>query len=256
MRESLHRPGLSCAGLLASAIGIMNVGVLTAAEFIRRSRGSVSGWGPRGRPRAWGAAAAACRMFTSRSACGTSPGDSSAQLRDCHRCLTRIAICDASLASWCSGRARSGLPADGACPDVPGPGTARDDGLAFGAANRAVVGQVDSGRPRRSTEDFSQMDSGSGFVTDVRQACAARSAYREAVLRSVPCPTLVTACGRTAVSPSRTPRTRPHDPGRPPSRNRRLERPVLARSFAPGCLGAGRLLLDEEHRTAARSSAT
>lgn len=43
----------------------------------------------------------------------------------------------------------------------------------------------------RST--FSQMDSGSGFVTDVHQACAARSAYRESVLRSVPCPTLVTA---------------------------------------------------------------
>jgi pimeloyl-ACP methyl ester carboxylesterase len=43
----------------------------------------------------------------------------------------------------------------------------------------------------RST--FSQMESGSGFVTDVRQACAARSAYRESVLRSVPCPTLVTA---------------------------------------------------------------
>jgi pimeloyl-ACP methyl ester carboxylesterase len=40
---------------------------------------------------------------------------------------------------------------------------------------------------------FSQMDSGSGFVTDVRQACTARSAYRESVLRSVPCPTLVTA---------------------------------------------------------------
>ena len=40
---------------------------------------------------------------------------------------------------------------------------------------------------------FSQMDSGSGFVTDVRQASAARSAYRQAVLRSVPCPTLVTA---------------------------------------------------------------
>jgi pimeloyl-ACP methyl ester carboxylesterase len=43
----------------------------------------------------------------------------------------------------------------------------------------------------RST--FSQMDSGSGFVTDVHQASAARSAYRESVLRSVPCPTLVTA---------------------------------------------------------------
>jgi pimeloyl-ACP methyl ester carboxylesterase len=40
---------------------------------------------------------------------------------------------------------------------------------------------------------FSQMGSGSGFVTDMRQACAARSAYREAVLRSVPCSTLVTA---------------------------------------------------------------
>jgi pimeloyl-ACP methyl ester carboxylesterase len=43
----------------------------------------------------------------------------------------------------------------------------------------------------RST--FSNMDSGSGFVTDARQACAARSAYRESVLRSVPCPTLVMA---------------------------------------------------------------
>jgi pimeloyl-ACP methyl ester carboxylesterase len=42
-------------------------------------------------------------------------------------------------------------------------------------------------------ETFAQMGSGSGFVTDVRQACAARSAYRQAVLRSVPCPTLVTA---------------------------------------------------------------
>jgi hypothetical protein len=40
---------------------------------------------------------------------------------------------------------------------------------------------------------FAQMDSGSGFVTDMRQACAARSAYREAVLRPVPCPALVTA---------------------------------------------------------------
>jgi pimeloyl-ACP methyl ester carboxylesterase len=42
-------------------------------------------------------------------------------------------------------------------------------------------------------DTFWQMDSGSGFVTDVRQACAARSPYRESVLRSVPCPTLVTA---------------------------------------------------------------
>lgn len=40
---------------------------------------------------------------------------------------------------------------------------------------------------------FAAMDSGSGFVTDLRQATKARSGYREAVLRSVPCPTLVTA---------------------------------------------------------------
>ena len=40
---------------------------------------------------------------------------------------------------------------------------------------------------------FSTMESGSGFVTDVRQARADRSPYREAALRSVPCPTLVTA---------------------------------------------------------------
>jgi pimeloyl-ACP methyl ester carboxylesterase len=43
----------------------------------------------------------------------------------------------------------------------------------------------------RST--FAKMDSGTGFVTDLRQASAARSAYRASVLRSVPCATLVTA---------------------------------------------------------------
>jgi pimeloyl-ACP methyl ester carboxylesterase len=43
----------------------------------------------------------------------------------------------------------------------------------------------------RST--FANMDSGSGFMTDLRQATAARSAYRAAILRSVPCATLVTA---------------------------------------------------------------
>jgi pimeloyl-ACP methyl ester carboxylesterase len=40
---------------------------------------------------------------------------------------------------------------------------------------------------------FSKMSSGSGFVTDVRQAGTDRKTYREAALRSVPCPTLVTA---------------------------------------------------------------
>jgi pimeloyl-ACP methyl ester carboxylesterase len=43
----------------------------------------------------------------------------------------------------------------------------------------------------RST--FTAMDSGTGFMTDMRQAAAARSAYRASVLRSVPCATLVTA---------------------------------------------------------------
>jgi pimeloyl-ACP methyl ester carboxylesterase len=40
---------------------------------------------------------------------------------------------------------------------------------------------------------FATMDSGTGFITDLRQASAARSAYRASVLRSVPCATLVTA---------------------------------------------------------------
>ena len=40
---------------------------------------------------------------------------------------------------------------------------------------------------------FAAMDSGSGFITDVRQGRADRSSYREAALQSVPCPTLVTA---------------------------------------------------------------
>lgn len=42
-------------------------------------------------------------------------------------------------------------------------------------------------------DTFSRMSSGSGFVTDLRQASADRSAYRESVLRSLPCPTLVTS---------------------------------------------------------------
>lgn len=40
---------------------------------------------------------------------------------------------------------------------------------------------------------FASLVSGSGFVTDLCQGKAARSRYREAVLRSVSCPTLVTA---------------------------------------------------------------
>lgn len=40
---------------------------------------------------------------------------------------------------------------------------------------------------------FASMVSGSGFVTDLSQGKAARSRYRETVLRSVTCPTLVTA---------------------------------------------------------------
>ena len=43
----------------------------------------------------------------------------------------------------------------------------------------------------RST--FAAMGSGSGFVTDLRQGAPGRSAYRQTVLGSVPCPTLVTA---------------------------------------------------------------
>jgi pimeloyl-ACP methyl ester carboxylesterase len=43
---------------------------------------------------------------------------------------------------------------------------------------------------------FAAMDSGSGFVTDLRQGRAAGSRHRETVLRSVACPTLVTASRR------------------------------------------------------------
>ena len=42
-------------------------------------------------------------------------------------------------------------------------------------------------------DTFSQMDSGSGFVNDLRQASAAGSADRAATLRAIACPTLVTA---------------------------------------------------------------
>jgi pimeloyl-ACP methyl ester carboxylesterase len=40
---------------------------------------------------------------------------------------------------------------------------------------------------------FAAMGSGSGFVTDVRQGAPGRSSYRQTVIGSVSCPTLVTA---------------------------------------------------------------
>ena len=40
---------------------------------------------------------------------------------------------------------------------------------------------------------FAALDSGTGFVSDLRQASAARSAYRASILRAVACATLVTA---------------------------------------------------------------
>jgi len=43
---------------------------------------------------------------------------------------------------------------------------------------------------------FAAMDSGAGFVTDVRQGSASRSHYRRTILQSVRCPTLVTASRR------------------------------------------------------------
>ena len=42
-------------------------------------------------------------------------------------------------------------------------------------------------------ETFATMDSGSGFATDLRQGTPNRSGYRGEILRSVRCPTLVTA---------------------------------------------------------------
>jgi pimeloyl-ACP methyl ester carboxylesterase len=52
----------------------------------------------------------------------------------------------------------------------------------WGAAERAAARSV-----------FAAMGSGSGFVTDLAQATAPRSAYRRSLLSSVPCPTLITA---------------------------------------------------------------
>ncbi len=40
---------------------------------------------------------------------------------------------------------------------------------------------------------FAAMDSGSGFLTDLRQGVADRVRYRKAIQRSIPCPTVVTA---------------------------------------------------------------
>jgi pimeloyl-ACP methyl ester carboxylesterase len=77
--------------------------------------------------------------------------------------------------------------------------TSSDTGLRVMMASLSrlpVAGWWDSWTPAdraaaRST--FAAMESGSGFMTDLRQASAGRSAYRASLLRSVPCATLVTA---------------------------------------------------------------
>ena len=83
--------------------------------------------------------------------------------------------------------------ASGAPHDVIGPGFEDDDVFALNAPDRAVVGYVDAADRDAARATFEQMDSGSGFVTDVRQAGADLAAQREASLRSVPCSTLLTA---------------------------------------------------------------
>ena len=85
--------------------------------------------------------------------------------------------------------------ARGADLDIVRYWAAGDDGLALPATGLRVVGQLDLGRPcgAAARSAFTKMDSGTGFMTDLRQASAARSAYRASVLRSIQCATLVTA---------------------------------------------------------------
>lgn len=77
--------------------------------------------------------------------------------------------------------------------------TSSDRGLRLMMSTLSTL-PVDSWWQKWTPEDrasaratFAAMGSGSGFVTDLRQGAADRACYRQAVLRSVPCPTLVTA---------------------------------------------------------------
>ena len=77
--------------------------------------------------------------------------------------------------------------------------TSSDRGLRLMMSTLSTL-PVDSWWPKWTPADrasaratFAAMGSGSGFVTDLRQGAADRACYRQAVLRSVPCPTLVTA---------------------------------------------------------------
>ena len=77
--------------------------------------------------------------------------------------------------------------------------TASDRGLRLMMSSLSAV-PVDSWWETWTTADrasaratFATMSSGSGFTTDLRQGTRSRSRYREEILRSVPCPTLVTA---------------------------------------------------------------
>ena len=88
---------------------------------------------------------------------------------------------------------------------------------------------------------FAAMGSGSGFVTDLRQGAADRACYRQAVLRSVPCPTLVTASRHDRGVSFEAHRTRPglraHGTQDPLHRHERampllLARPRPCRSIA------------------------
>ena len=194
------------------------------------------------RPRRWGSALGDYRPSTSRRLSRILPPTHLAQLRPVVAALPGHR--DGALKR--SGRLRTTSPAlDMACGahlDVLRYWAAGDDGLAFQAAGRRVVGQLDLGRPRRSTQHLRR----DGFRYRVRDRPAS----------GVGCPVGVPSVG-PALGPVRDTRHGLPPPwSEPPSRTPRtscaLSRTSASSTRAPTatCSGSGRQGTPQRTRSA------
>jgi pimeloyl-ACP methyl ester carboxylesterase len=194
-----------CAGLYAElgyrvltfsrpGYGRTDVGDLTAAEFVPASPRSASDWHSWERPRPWDSALADCRPPTSRRLSRTSP-----PRLILHSCAPSSRPYPDTLIERLGGPVAFNPHVQRLTWRALRTMTSSDRGLRVMMASLSrlpVTAWWDnwsSADRAAARSTFANMEAGTGFVTDLRQASAARSAYRASVLGSVACATLVTA---------------------------------------------------------------
>jgi hypothetical protein len=210
-------------------MGSRTSATLPPQSSCRSSPRSASGWEWWERPQPWGSALGDCRPFTWRWGCPILPPDSSCTVARRPRGGTRTPCWSASAPRSRSipiFSARHGVRRD----DSVRSWTAGDDDVSLPTARRRVVGQLDIGRPRRSTQYVRSV----GLWRRVHDRSASGVGCPIGIPGVAPalCPMRDTRDGFPTGSRSRVRARRglrAHHPGRPPRRHRRSQSLLLAR---------------------------